>query len=197
MAKSTTSRDFQSTVPPKVKYYFTKQKLETGNFLSESLFQNPDFVGVILKPVKHYQGKINLFMNRFMVRTTLEETKLTAGPDERYATIESPFQPSKVSKIDFFFLDKTQLRWLMGQMGSQDKLCFADAYIDMGLTPPVLNEGGKKYLTLKAWIEKPDQANFIAMTAKEKIYPSFSVLVPCPPIWPPNNTEAPRQFRSG
>ena len=193
MAKVTTRKDFQSPAVPKVKYYFTKQMLfENSNLLSDGFFQNPDYVGVTLFPFKHYQGKINLRMKRFISKRSNQQiVGLESEALEVYAIIDTPLKSAQVEGIDFFFLDKIQLQWLVGQLGPQDKLCFADVLVDMGLTPPFLNNGTKKYLTLKTWIEKPDLTGFITGPLQKKIFPEFSVLVPCPPMWPPNTTQSP------
>jgi hypothetical protein len=184
------------TGPIPTKYYFLKRDL-VGNFINDNLFQDAKFLGVILiptpnlNPVKFIMKKFSTNSNRDILTDTSYASKT--------AVIESAIAQSQVKGLDFCFMDKVQLQWLLEQMGPDDKLCFSDAYIDLGKTPPYINPGSKKYLTLKAWIEKSSPPTiaggmrFIARSSSAT-FPDFSVLVPCPPIWPPYNKNEPHGF---
>jgi hypothetical protein len=195
MAKSVIKK--AASVPSK--YHFLKRDL-VGNFIGETLFQDSKFLGIILIP-KVTDNRVGFVMKKFL--TNSDRSIITDNLHERTAMTESVIARSKVQGLDFCFMDKVQLQWLLEQMGPNDKLCFADAYIDLGKTPPYLNSGGKKYPTLKAWVEKssaPTTIERIRFVSKSSsaTFPGFSILVPCPPIWPPyNKQELPGYFQIG
>jgi hypothetical protein len=169
--------------PRLIKYYFLKSDFQ--KLIDSGVIEKPDFLGVAFGNFQH--GDSSIRAKEFWMSATLDHI---ITPTETFATATAvteddfdAFRPHELDGFDFAFLDKVQLKWFLDEMSNIDRLCLSDCYVNLADTPPYTKD--TPYPTFKIWVEKATEELWMKTpNATMNNFPRFSILTPCPPVWP-------------